>query len=187
MKTAHTQTLCTIAFGQMNLRILILLGLVTVSCEPKTPDLREHLDGWEYVTTFKVLPNKTISVVDKESKIMTGDNHVLIFDLERKPIFKPGQELTDLHSTRSLLIQLSPTDSLVRPDNLGSSKMYRQIIAFSPDYGTNELKSDEKIELKNVGQKKWSIKSDLTDFQFSGEFSFLDSAVVTSVHKEMYN
>jgi hypothetical protein len=171
----------------MNLRILILLGLVTVSCEPKTPDLKEHLDGWEYVTTFKVLPNKTISVVDKESKLLTGDNDVLIVDLKRKPIFKPGQQVTDLHSTRSLLIQLSVTDSLVRPDKLGSSKLYRRIIAFSPDYGTNELKNDEKIELKKIGQKKWTVKSDLIDFQFSGEFSFLDSAVVTSVHKEVYN
>src|SRR5688572_12977103 len=98
----------------MNLRILTL-GLVMVSCQPKTPDLKEHLDGWEYVTTFKVLPDRTISVVDKESKLLTGNDDVLIVDLERKPIFKPGQEVTDLHSTRSLLIQLNSTDSLVRP------------------------------------------------------------------------
>jgi hypothetical protein len=171
----------------MNLRILILIGLVMVSCQPKTPDLKEHLDGWGYVTTFKVLPDRIISVVDKEAKLLTGDDNVLIVDLERKPIFKPGQEVTDLYSTRSLLIQLNSTDSLVRPDNLGSSRLYRHIIAFSPEYGTNELKKEEKIELKKIGLRKWKIKSDLTDFQFTGEFSFLDSAVVTSVHKEMYN
>jgi hypothetical protein len=171
----------------MNLRILILIGLVIVSCQPTTPDFKEHLDGWEYVTTFKVFPDRTISVVDKESKLLHGNDDVLIVDLERKPIFKPGQEVTDLHSTRSLLIQLNLTDSLVRPDNLGSSKLYRRIIAFSPEYGTNELKKEEKIELKKIGPRKWTINSDLTDFQFTGEFSFLDSAVVTSVHKEMYN
>jgi hypothetical protein len=82
---------------------------------------------------------------------------------------------------------LSSADTLVRPDNPGSSKLYRRIVAFSPEYGTKELIREEKIELKKVGRRKWAIKSALKDFQFSGEFSFLDSSVVTSVHEEFYN
>lgn len=171
----------------MNIRRIMILGLVAVGCRQATPDLREHLNGWEYITTFTVLPKKTISIVDKESKIIAGNNDVLVVDVERKPIFKLGQEILDINSTISLLIQLYPSDSVVRPNHLGASRLYRRVVAFSPQYGVNEVKDDENIEITKAGPQRWKIKSDLTDFSFSGEFIFCDSSVVKTVYKEMYH
>ena len=95
----------------MNLRILVPgLGLGIVSCQLESPDLKQLLDGWEYVTTFQVLPERTISVVDKEAKLLARNGDVVIVDVERKPIFKPGRETTDLHfrcSQRNVRLRLT--------------------------------------------------------------------------------
>jgi hypothetical protein len=148
---------------------------------PKIPDLKTYLDGWEIRTTYQVYPSKTIVIVDKRFKINSGENNVLIVSREKIPIVKVGQtEPADLRSIRNLIIELSQTDTLVNPTKLGSSKILREILAFSPNYGTNPLDKDEKIEIRRIGNNKWEINSDLEDFQFKGEFSFNDSSIVTN-------
>jgi len=98
------------------------------------------LDGWEIVTTYKALSARTIKVEEKLAKTFPGDNDVLIVELERKPIFKPGpnHEIRDLHSTRSLFLELAEMDTIVTAKMPGISKLLRQIIAFSPRYGANK-------------------------------------------------
>jgi hypothetical protein len=69
-------------------RLLIITILGLLSCDPHHRDLMEHLDGWEILTTYKVLPSRAIRVEDKLAKAFKGDNDVLIVELERKPIFQ---------------------------------------------------------------------------------------------------
>jgi hypothetical protein len=146
---------------------------------PKFPDLKDSLDGWEIKTAYRVYPSKTISIVDKRFKISAGENNVLIVSREIIPVVKAGQtEPTDLRSIRNLVIELSQSDTLVNPAKLGSSKVLREILGFSPRYGTNPLDKDEQIEIRKTGNNRWEINCDLEDFQFNGEFSFADSSLV---------
>ena len=145
------------------------------------------MDGWEILTTYKVLPSRAIRVEEKLARIFKGDNDVLIVELERKPIFKPGHEFTDLHSIRSLFIELADSDTLVTPQFLGNSKLFRQIVAFSPRYGANLLDKEEKIEIRRINKDSWTVNADLEDFQFQGHFNFVDSTIVTNRYKKMYD
>lgn len=113
-------------------KYLIIFILLTTGCKPSIPDLKESLLGWEYVTTFKILPSKQIIIFEKQSEIVEGNNNVFIITSEVRPIFKPGKHLTDLHSYRSILIELSNNDSIVTPMNLGRSHIYREVLARSP-------------------------------------------------------
>jgi hypothetical protein len=167
-------------------RLLIIIFIGLLSCNGQPGGLRDELDGWEIVTTYKVLPARTIKVEEKLAKTLKGDNDILIVELARKPIFKPGHEVTDLQSVRSLFIELSGSDTLVTPKFLGSSKLLRQIIAFSPKYGANPLDQDEKIEIRKINEDRWAVTADLEDFQFEGNFSFEDSTTVTNRYKKMY-
>jgi hypothetical protein len=167
-------------------KLLSLFALV--SCKPQPPDLKEYINGWEYVTTFKTYPARSLTVVEKRAKIISGDNSVLVVELEKKPILKPNvSEPRDLHSYRFLFVELSLKDTLVSPAHLGSSRIIREIIAMSPQYGVNDLNPSEKIEIKKLTSNRWRVKSDLEDFQFEGEFSFADSSAITSKHKQMLN
>lgn len=85
-----------------------------------------------------------------------------------------------------MIIELSQTDTLVNPNKFGSSKILREILAFSPKYGTNPLDKHEKIEIKRMGKNRWEIDSDLIDFQFKGEFSFSDSSKVTNKYVDKW-
>jgi len=169
--------------------VIKLLSLfVVLSCQSQPPDLKDYIDGWEYVTTFKTYPARSLTVVEKRAKIISGDNSVLVVEWERKPILKPNvSEPRDLRSYRFLFAELNLKDTLVSPAHLGSSKIIREIIAMSPQYGVNDLKPNEKIEIKKLTSNRWRVKSDLEDFQFEGEFSFADSSTVTSKHKQMLN
>ena len=168
-------------------RYLIICILITTGCEPSIPDLKESLLGWEYVTTFKILPSKQITISEKQSEIVEGNNNVFIITLEVRPIFKPGKHLTDLHSYRSILIELSNKDSLVTPMNLGRSHIYREVLAMSPQYGTNNLDSTEKITIARTGLNRWAVEADLYDLQFEGTVSLTDSMVLSNTRKHMYD
>lgn len=148
---------------------------------PRFPDLKDNLEGWAIKITYQIHLSKTISVVDRRFRIKPGKNNVLIVSRAVCPVVKPGQtEPRDLRSVRNLVIELSQTDTIVSPINLGSSKMLREILAFSPNYGTKPLDKDEKIEAKRTGKDRWEIDSHLVDFQFKAEFSFRDSSKVTT-------
>lgn len=154
---------------------------------PRIPDLKDNLAGWEIKTTFQVYPSRSISIEDKRLKINSGENSVLIVSREMIPVVKEGQtEPTDLRSIRNLIIELNQADTLVNPTNLGSSKILREILAFSPSYGTNLIDIEEKIEIRKIGNNRWEINSDLEDFQFKGEFSFNDSSRVTTKYIEKW-
>lgn len=113
---------------------------------------------------------------------------MLVVELERKPIFKPNvSQPTDLHCYKFLFAELSLKDTLVSPSHLGNSKIIREIIAMSPQYGVGELNPSEKIEIKKLTSNRWRVISDLEDFQFEGEFSFADSSTVVSKRKQMLN
>ena len=168
-------------------RYLIICILITTGCEPSIPDLKESLLRWEYVTTFTVLPSKQITVFEKQSEIIEGNNNVFIITLEVRPIFKPGKHFIDLHSYRSILIELSNNDSLVTPMNLGRSHIYREVLAMSPQYGTNNLDPSEKIRIARTGLNRWAIDADLYDLQFEGTVSFTDSTVISTTRKRMLN
>ena len=165
--------------------ILYLIAYLVFA--PSVPDLKDSVDGWEIKTTYQVHPSKTISIVDKRFKINSGENNVLIVSREVTPVIKIGQtEPSDLRSIRNLIIELSQTDTLVNPNKLGSSKILREILAMSPNYGTNPLDKEEKIEIQRIGKNRWKIISDLIDFQFKGEFSFSDSSRVTSKYVDKW-
>lgn len=150
---------------------------------PKILDLNDIIDGWKIKTTYQVYPSKTISIVDNRFRINSGENNVLIVTREQIPVVKAGQtEPTDLRSIRNLIIELNQADTLVNPTRLGSSKILREIIAFSPNFGTNPLDKDEKIEIRKIGNNRWEINSELTDFQFKGEFSFNESSRVINIY-----
>jgi hypothetical protein len=165
--------------------ILYLIAYLVFT--PSFPDLKDSVDGWEINTTYQVYPSKTTSIVDKGFKINSGENNVLIVSRELTPVVKIGQtEPRDLRSIRNLIIELSQTDTLVNPTKLGSSKILREILAFSPNYGTNPLDKEEKIEIKRIGKNRWEIISDLIDFQFKGEFSFSDSSRVINKYVDKW-
>lgn len=169
------------------LTLAILFLIVPLVFTPKFSDLKSILDGWEIKTTYQVYPSKTISIVGKRHRINSGENNVLIVSRELTPVVKPGEtEPRDLRSIRNLIIELSQTDTLVNPNKLGSSKLLREILAFSPKYGTNPLGKEEKIEIKRKGKNRWQIDSDLIDFQFNGEFSFSDSLKVTNKYVDKW-
>ena len=167
-------------------RLNIIILIVLLSCTRQPGDLREHLNGWEILTTYRVLPSRTIKVEEKLAKIFKGDNDVLIVELEQKPIFKPGNEVTDLQSIRTLFIELTDLDTLVTPQSPGNSKLLRQIIAFSPKYGAHPLDKEEQIQIKRINEDSWTVNADLEDFQFQGHFNFGDSTIATNRYKKMY-
>jgi len=174
----------------MKAKSIIKVGFVFllsfVACQPKIPDLKDDIAGWEYLTTFRILPSKTVIVSDKRARIIQGENSVMVVEFETLPIYKPnGREWFDINSKRRLVIELSQLDSFITPAHLGHSKIYREILRMSPHYGINDLKADEEIIINKKTTSQWSVKANLEDFKFEGEFSFADSSVVTNRHKQM--
>jgi hypothetical protein len=160
-------------------RLFFILVLI-VACEPSRPDLRKDIDGWEKITTIKVIYRKTIQLRGNDSKIIAGKNNLIRIELEKRPIYKPGHFVTDIHTFRSILIEIAPLDTLITPQSLGNSKIYREIIALSPEYGTRKLKEDEKITVTRTDENHWQIMADLYDFQFEGRVGFSDSLIFSS-------
>ncbi len=144
-------------------------------------DISNYIEHWEISTTIKTYKNSTLNVdtVDNDYKITDGNNQVLIVTTEKKPVFKEGKELTDLYSTKSLLIELDTLDNFITADNPSYSKLYRQLIAFSPDYGITPLSKDEKIIFKRKDENVWAVESDIHDFVFSGQLDFSTDQTLT--------
>lgn len=156
---------------------IIFLIIITSSCNNKLEDLplSNHIDYQEITTTIVTKPNSRIywGINDNPSQIRTGKNHVITITKTHNPIFYKGKELTDLHSTEALLIELNPEDTLVTTNNLANSDIFIKLVAFSPDYGINRIKNDQKIILKQIKPMIWSLDSKIEGFQMKGTFNLL--------------
>jgi hypothetical protein len=95
-------------------------------------------------------------------------------------IFKKGKVLTDLYSTKSLLIELDTADDFVSVTHPNNSKIYRKLVAFSPQHGIKRLNSYEKITFKRKNNSVWTITSEINDFIFNGEINFLTDQILTN-------
>ena len=153
-----------------------------ISCiQSDDMDINNYIDHWEINTTIKTYKNSTLYVdtVDNEYQILTGNNHVLILTIEKKPVFKEGKKLTDMYSAKSFLIELNTLDTFITAENPSNSKLYRKLIAFSPDYGISPLSKDEKVIFKRKDEEVWTVESYIHDFVFSGRLDFSTDQTLT--------
>jgi hypothetical protein len=152
----------------------IVIILLTSCVQSNDLNINDYVDHWEISRTFETHNNSTLDIdmVENEFKVVTGNNQILIVTVEKSPVFKEGKELTDLYSTKSLLIELDQKDSFVTAETPSNSRFFRKLVAFSPDYGINPLYQNEKISLKRNGISVWVIDSDIEDFIFSGQLDF---------------
>jgi len=157
-----------------------MIAIIGIACQPRKTEITEHIKGWEQVSTIQVLPNKSVFIKEKRANIIKGENNVVMVRFERRPIYKSNKDtLMDVYASRNLLIELNWDDSLITPNHLGKSKIYREILAMSPKYGVNNLEKDEKITIQRIGHR-WEIISALEDFKFHTQFSFTDSSLISS-------
>lgn len=165
-----------------NLLITIFILLLSSCKQSNDLNISHYVDHWEISTTFKTHNNSTIEIdtVENKYKIADGYNQVLIVTTEKNPIFKEGKELTDLYSTKSLLIELDTLDNKVTARNSSNSRLYQQLIALSPDYGINQLDKDEKITFTRKDKDEWTVESDIYDFVFSGQLDFSADQTLTN-------
>ncbi|GAA4371522.1 hypothetical protein GCM10023186_00010 [Hymenobacter koreensis] len=136
-----------------------------------------------------MLPRKSVVVVDSLSiKVVAGNNHVLVFQEYRVPIYKPGQgPVWDIDSSIALFLELDTRDSIVTAANPGHSKLYRYLNAFSPDLGAHALEPNEDIKATKLTSNRWVVVSNLKDLPFQGEFSFADSSSVTTSYDQLFS
>ncbi len=158
---------------------------IFTSCR-KDLSIRDYVDHWEITKTYVTYNNSSLLVdtVENEFNVEDGHNQILIVTIERNPIFKEGKELSDLYSTESLLIELDSADNLVTVQTPSNSKLFRKIIAFSPEYGINPLHSDEQITLTRKDVSTWTINSQIHDFEFKAEFNFLTNQTLIDKIKD---
>lgn len=164
------------------LTIATILTLLLVSCgQSGDLNIDDYVDHWEISRTFKTYNKVTLDIdtVENKYQIVSGHNQVLIVTTEKNPVFKEGKELTDLYSAKSLLIELDTADNFVTAEKPLNSQLFRQLIAFSPDYGINPLKKDEKITLIRKGKTIWTVEADIYDFVFSGQLDFATNQTLT--------
>lgn len=149
-------------------------------------DISDYVDHWEINRTFKTLNNSTLQVdtLNNNYNVVSGHNQVLIVTTEKIPVFKEGKELTDLYSTKSLLIELDSADNQVTAENPMNSRMFRLLIAFSPDYGINPLDKMDQITLTRTNSTAWTIVSKIYDFEFNGQIDFVTNQSLTDTYQD---
>lgn len=137
-------------------------------------------DHWETRRTINIYKSSRIVIdaINNEFEVKEGVNKVLTVSLQSDLIVKNGKKLDDAYSSKTLLIELNPNDSIVTANtSMISSRIYRQLINFSPDYGIKPLDKNEKITLTKLSKTKWKIKSEVIDFEFNAELSFEENQV----------
>ena len=162
--------------------ITTILTLLLTSCgQSGNPNIGDYVDHWEITKTYNTYNNSTLNIdtVENEYQIVSGNNQILIVTIERSPVFKEGKELTDLYSTKSLLIELDTADNFVTAEKPQNSGLFRKLIAFSPDYGINPLKKEEKITLTREDKTIWKVEVNISDFVFSGQLNFATNQTLT--------
>ncbi len=143
---------------------------------------KDAVDHWEISRTLKTYTNSTLDIdtLKHEYQISSGRNQVLIVEIEKKPVFKVGKELTDLYSAQTLLIELDSADSSVSAMTPLNSRFYKKLIAFSPDHGIRPMDKSEKIVLIRQSPTVWKIDSHFPDFVFNAELDFSTNQVLTN-------
>ena len=164
------------------LTIIILTVFVTSCRQSDELKISDYVDHWEIKRTFKTYNNSTLDIdtIENEYQIVNGHNQVLIVTTENNPVFKEGKELSDLYSIESLLIELDTADNTVTAEIPYNSRLFRKLIAFSPDHGINPLDKDEKIKLIRNDKTVWTIEAETYDFDFSGQLDFQTNQTLTS-------
>jgi hypothetical protein len=158
------------------------LTLLLTSCgQSNDLNIGDYVDHWEITKNYNTYNNSKLSIdtVENEYQIVSGNNQILIVTIEKNPIFKEGKELTDLYSTKSLLLELDTADNYVTAEKPQNSGLFRKLIAFSPDYGINLLKKEEKITLTRGDKTIWKVEVDISDFVFSGQLDFATDQTLT--------
>jgi hypothetical protein len=157
--------------------VMTILFLILTSCRQQSAELniKDYVDHWEISQTYRTYNNSSLEIdtINNVYEIVNGTNQILIATIEKEPIFKKGKVLTDLYSTKSLLIELDTADDFVSVTHPNNSKIYRKLVAFSPQHGIKPLYSYEKITFKRKNNSVWTITSDINDFNFNGEINFL--------------
>ena len=174
----------------MNKKLKILafpLIFCLTNCKRDSDDLdiKNYIDYWEVNKTFDTYNKSSLEIdtIENTYKIVNGSNEVLIVTLEKNPIYKKGEELTDLHSTKSLIIELDNSDNIVTSQIPSKSKIFRKIIAFSPQHGIKKLNNKEKIKFIRKGKNSWLIDSEIDDFIFKGKLNFNENQTLTETSK----
>jgi len=163
------------------------LTLLLTNCgHSHDSNIDDNIDHWEISRTFKTYCNASLDINTNENsfQIVSGPNQVLIVTTEKNPIFKEGKELTDLNSIQSLLIELDTADSFVTAETPSNSRLFRHLIAFSPDHGIRPLSKREKITLTRLDNTVWKVETDLEDFVFSGKFDFSTNLTLTDTYND---
>jgi hypothetical protein len=171
----------------MKKNYIIIITVFLISCYNKNDlNISDYVDYWEITKTYETFSNSSllIDTLENNFKIVPGENQVLILEIERNPIFKKGKELTDLASAKSLLIELNIEDNEVSNLRPSNSKLFRKLIAFSPDYGINKLDSAEIIKFTRKDSTVWQIESQIVDFVFNAEFNFQKNQSLVTRYKD---
>jgi len=167
--------------------IVVVVSSMTMGCQPKKYEIDRQLKGWEHSFSFRVLLHKSIVVVDKRASLVAGNNTVIVTKVDTHPMYLEGEDsLNDVSESRNLFIEINAIDTLITPERLGESKIYREILAFSTKYGISELKPDENIMITQDGNH-CLIKSVLNDFNFELQCSLIDSSHFSNKTQELIN
>ncbi len=164
-----------------------MLFILTSCRQPSNNSVnKDNIDHWEITKTFMTYNHSSlfIDTVDNEYKFINGHNQIFTITIERKPVFKKGKEVTDLYSSKSLLIELDTADNLVTVQTPSNSKIFRKLIAFSPDHGIKPLHNNEQITLERKGTTTWTINSQVQDFVLNGELNFLTNQILTEKYDD---
>ena len=153
---------------------IVHVSIVLISCNGQPEAIEDYVDHWEVSTHLRTYGNSQLAIdtVENEYQVQQGENQVVIVTIDRIPIFKENKELTDLHTSSSLLFELNKTDSIVSAGAPLNSGLFRKLIAFSPDYGIKKLNEEEDIKLVRIDATIWEIDSKLRDLDLSAKLDF---------------
>lgn len=172
--------------GKKIASLVTLLSILLLSCNRQPEAIEDYVDHWEVSTHLQTYGNSQLAIdtVESEYQIQQGEKQIVVVTIDKTPVFKEGKELTDLHSSSSLLLELDKTDSVVTADKPLNSRLFRKIVAFSPNYGIKKLNKEENIKLVRTGTKSWMIDSELQDLDLAAKLDFNSNQELILRHKE---
>lgn len=166
--------------------MVTFLSILLLCCNRRPEAIEDYVDHWEVSAHFQTFGNSQLDIdtVENEYQIQQGEKQIVVVTIDKAPIFKEGKELTDLHSSSSLLFELDQTDSTVTADKPLNSRLFRKIVGFSPNHGIKKLNKEENIKLVRTGPKSWVIDSELQDLDLSAKLDFNSNQELILRHKD---